>query len=141
MSKNEALETYSSWPPAIGEAVSFWSEGLLKDGTLQEVRWGLVWRDFVLEDGRVIPEHRVVGAPETPNWRDPLSVAADERKACEERLELMAKSGADPTDREQAFWAELTQYVAYTYLRFGGDVPPEISDLWTMLKKQSHRET
>ena len=30
----------------------------------------------------------------------------------------MAESGLDPRDQEQAFWAEVNQYLAYTYLRF-----------------------
>ena len=31
---------------------------------------------------------------------------------------MMAEAGLDPRDREQSFWAELNQYLAYTYLRF-----------------------
>jgi hypothetical protein len=30
----------------------------------------------------------------------------------------MAEAGLDPRDKEQSFWAELNQYLAYTYLRF-----------------------
>jgi hypothetical protein len=30
----------------------------------------------------------------------------------------MAVAGLDPREREQPFWAELNQYLAYTYLRF-----------------------
>jgi hypothetical protein len=78
----------------------------------------LVWRDFILEDGRVIPEHRVVGCPESPKWRSADEVSQDEREAWEERLVSMAESGVDPRDREQSFWAELNQYLAYIYLRF-----------------------
>jgi hypothetical protein len=29
----------------------------------------------------------------------------------------MAESGVDPRNREQAFWAELNQYLAYIYLK------------------------
>jgi hypothetical protein len=36
----------------------------------------------------------------------------------EERLASMAEAGLDPRAREQSFWAELNQYLAYTYLRF-----------------------
>jgi len=79
---------------------------------------GLVWRDFLLEDGRVVPEHKVVGAPEPPVWRDPSTVSFEERKACERRLIAMAEAGIDPQDRERAFWADLTQYLAFTYRRF-----------------------
>jgi hypothetical protein len=30
----------------------------------------------------------------------------------------MAEAGLDPREREQSFWAELNQYLAYTYLRY-----------------------
>ncbi len=30
----------------------------------------------------------------------------------------MAAAGLDPRERDQPFWAELNQYLAYTYLRF-----------------------
>ncbi|HMK21420.1 MAG TPA: hypothetical protein VK466_03750, partial [Terriglobales bacterium] len=87
-------------------------------GVGREVRWGLVWRDFILEDGRVIPEHRVVGCPESSMWRSADDVSQNEREAWEERLVALAESGVDPRDREQTFWPELNQYLAYVYLRF-----------------------
>lgn len=85
---------------------------------VREVRWGLVWRDIILEDGRVIPEHRVLGCPESAAWRSAEEVSQDEREAWEERLVSLAESGVDPHDREQTFWAELNQYLAYIYLKF-----------------------
>jgi hypothetical protein len=53
-------------------------------------------------------------------------VSQDEREASEARLVSMAEAGLDPWDREQSFWAELNQYLAYTYLRFKqtGHEPP-----------------
>jgi hypothetical protein len=78
----------------------------------------MVWRDFILDDGRVIPEHKVVGHPQPPVWRKPEEVAQDERETWERRLISMAEQGLDPRDVEQSFWAELNQYLAYTYLRF-----------------------
>lgn len=98
--------------------MSFQSSAGWKTGILREVRWGLVWRDFILDDGRVIPEHKVSGCPQPPVWRNTDEVTPDEREACEERLVFMSESGLDPRDREQAFWAELNQYLAYTYLRY-----------------------
>jgi len=106
------------WPPVEGELISFKSEGSWKTGTLREVRWGLVWRDFILEDGRVIPEVKVSGCPQPLVWRETSEVSPVEREACEERLASMAMTGLDPREREQPFWAELNQYLAYTYLRF-----------------------
>lgn len=114
----QRVSTGENWPPAEGQLVTFKSSDDLRSGVLKEIRWGLVWRDFILEDGRVIPEHRVVGCPESQAWRSADEVSQDEREAWEERLVSMAESGVDPRDREQSFWAELNQYLAYIYLRF-----------------------
>jgi len=97
--------------------ITFESSSGSETTVLKEVRWGLVWRDFILEDGRVIPEHRILGCPQ-PLWRKITEVTDSEREECEERLLSMARSGMDPHQREQSFWAELNQYLAYTYLRF-----------------------
>ena len=120
----ERAQTEANWPPEEGEIISFRSSGGLETGALHHIRWGLVWRDFILEDGRVIPERKIVGCPEHAAWRKPSEVTQDERERCEERLVSMAGVGQDPRNREQPFWAELNQYLAYTYLRFQpADVP------------------
>ena len=113
-----SVRTEKNWPPEEGEIVEFTSSDGPNCGVVKEVRWGLVWRDFILEDGRVIPEHRVSGCPESPTWRSADEVSQDEREAWEERLVSMAESGVDPRNREQIFWAELNQYLAYIYLKF-----------------------
>lgn len=77
-----------------------------------------MWRDFVLEDGRVIPEHKILGHPDPPVWRKPEEISQEERETWERRLVTMAEAGLDPRDEEQSFRAELNQYLAYTYLRF-----------------------
>lgn len=114
------LDIEASWPPKEGQIITFTSLGTAKTGILKEVRWGLVWRDFILEDGRVIPEHKALGCPEPPVWRKTDEVSEEEREEWERRLVSMANAGLDPREREQAFWAELNQYLAYTYLRFKG---------------------
>lgn len=114
----DQLGTSAGWPPVVGELVRFNTNSGVQTGLLLEVRWGLVWRDFVLADGRVLPEHRILGAPNAPVWRDPHDVSKEEQQACEEQLVGMAEGGLDPNDRESAFWAALNQYLAYTYLRF-----------------------
>lgn len=120
------LEVEASWPPREGDIIRFHSLGALKTGILKQVRWGLVWRDFILQDGRVVPEHKVLGCPEPAVWRKPDEVSQEEREEWERRLVSMAEAGLDPRDREQALWAELNQYLAYTYLRFkGAHEPPE----------------
>ncbi len=114
----QKVSTSENWPPKEGDLITFNSSAGLKSGVLKEVRWGLVWRDFILEDGRVIPEHKVLGCPESPTWRSPEEISQDEREIWEERLVSMAEGGVDPRNREQTFWAELNQYLAYIYLRF-----------------------
>src|SRR5579864_5197574 len=119
-------EAGTSWPPEEGEVITFKSLSGLTKGIVKQVRWGLVWRDFILDDGRVIPEHKVVDHPEPPVWRKAEDVTQDEREVWEGRLVSMAEAGLDPRDQEQPFWAELNQYLAYTYLRFrrAGVRPP-----------------
>lgn len=117
-SATDHLNKAADWPPAAGEVVSFTTNSGVQSGVLEEVRWGLVWRDFVLEDGRVIAEQKVMGAPESPVWREPTEVSQEEQQAWEEQLTVMSQSGLDPHDRESPFWAALTQYLAFTYLRF-----------------------
>ena len=113
----------ASWPPEVGQIITFKSAEALKSGVLKEVRWGLVWRDFILDDGRVVPEHKVLGCPEPPVWRNAEEISQDEREMWEDRLVAMAEGGIDPRDREQSFWAELTQYLAYIYIRFQRSSP------------------
>jgi hypothetical protein len=122
------LRTEANWPPEEGQMISFQSSigqssaGQSSTGfetmILKEVRWGLVWRDFILTDGRVIPEHRISGCPHPQAWRKIDEVTDREREECEERLFSMAGTGMDPRKRDLRFWAELNQYLAYTYLRF-----------------------
>lgn len=122
----------ANWPPEEGEVISFTSAAGSETAPLREVHWGLVWRDYVLEDGRVIPEHRVVGCPQPHVWRKIDDVTDDERDDCEERLLSMAGAGLDPRERDQSFWAELNQYLAYTYLRYkhtGNKVPDKVPDV------------
>jgi hypothetical protein len=116
--KSDPPPGQSSWPPLPGQKLFFKINHALKEGVLREIRGGLVWRDFFLEDGRLIPEHKIVGCPESVTWRDPDTVSADERRSWERRLVTMAEAGIDPHDREHELWADLTQYLAYTYLRF-----------------------
>jgi hypothetical protein len=120
-------EAGTNWPPEEGEIITFRSLSGLTKGIVKEVRWGLVWRDFILDDGRVIPEHKVLDHPEPPVWRKAEEVTQDERQTWEKRLVSMAEAGLDPRDREQSFWAELNQYLAYTYLKFkqAGLKPPD----------------
>lgn len=115
------------WPSAEPLVITFTSRGGSATGVVKEVRWGLVWRDFILEDGRVIPEHKILGEHESPVWRKPQEISQNEREDWERRLVTMADAGLDPRDEEQPFRAELNQYLAYTYLRLkeGQHKPPD----------------
>ena len=115
------------WPSEEPQIITFTSHGGSATGVVKEVRWGLVWRDFILEDGRVIPEHKILGDHESPPWRKPQEISQNEREDWEQRLVTMADAGLDPRDEEQPFRAELNQYLAYTYLRLkeGQHKPPD----------------
>src|SRR5260370_30689304 len=103
------LRSEANWPPEEGEIISFRSSSGPETAILKEVRWGLVWRDFILEDGRVIPEHRVAGCPQPQVWRKINEVTDVEREECEERLLSMAGAGLDPRKRDHAFWGVLNE--------------------------------
>ena len=75
------LRSEANWPPEEGEVISFKSSTGPELGILNEVHWGLVWRDFVLEDGRVIPEHRISGCPQPKVWRKMNEVTDRERES------------------------------------------------------------
>jgi hypothetical protein len=121
-------DTSANWPPEEGQIITFRSINGLSKGVVKGVKWGLVWRDFILDDGRVIPEHKICDHPEPPVWRKAEEVTQDEREAWERRLVSMAEAGLDPRDQERSFWAELNQYLAYTYLRFKQAARPILSE-------------
>src|SRR5260370_8463626 len=79
------LRSEANWPPAEGEIISFRSSSGSDTSVLKEVRWGLVWRDFILEDGRVIPEHRISGCPQPQVWRKISQVTDNEPEEPEDR--------------------------------------------------------
>ncbi len=124
-SATDHLNKAADWPPVAGDLVSFNTNSGVQTGVVKDVRWGLVWRDVVLEDGRVVAEQKILGAPQAPAWREPTEVSQQEQQACEEQLVMMSQSGLDPHDRESPFWAALTQYLAFTYLRFQRSRGPE----------------
>src|SRR6266481_9983482 len=98
----EATNVGENWPSVEGRLISFKSGDDWETGVLREVRWGLVWRDFVLDDGRVIPEVRILGCPHPQTLREVSEVTQAEREAWEERLATMVAAGQDPREREQS---------------------------------------
>lgn len=113
----------ANWPSSESQVITFASKSGPQTGVVKEIRWGLVWRDFILEDGRVVPEHKIVGHPDPPAWRKPEDISQSEREEWERRLVSMADAGLDPRKDEQPFRAELNQYLAYTYLRYKPSKP------------------
>ena len=118
--REKQSDVHPEWPSEEAQIITFTSRSGSSTGVVKEVRWGLVWRDFILEDGRVIPEHRILGEHESPVWRKPQDISQAEREIWERRLVSMADAGSDPRDEAQSFRAELNQSLAYTYLRFKG---------------------
>jgi hypothetical protein len=76
----------------------------------------LVWLDYLLEDGRIIAERRLVMCPEPTPWRDPATVTEEERKRSVESVRTKVEAGVDlPRDPES--WANLLQYGMYVLLQ------------------------
>src|SRR5690242_2819994 len=93
-------EARPQWPSEEVQVITFSSRKGVSSGVVKEVRWGLVWRDFILEDGRVIPEHKIQGNRDRPAWRKPEEIGQEEREMWERRLVSMAEAGLDPRDDE-----------------------------------------
>lgn len=73
----------------------------------------MVWVDYILEDGRIIPEHKLVMCPESQAWRDPDTVSEAERKFWADRIRSRLKTGRNLME-DEAGWAEFCHYVMYT---------------------------
>src|SRR5438128_2707228 len=66
------------WPPQKGSSICFKTPHGRKSGVLASVRQGLLWTDYLLEDGRIVPEHDLLECPEPSRWRDPREVSEAE---------------------------------------------------------------
>jgi hypothetical protein len=84
------------WPPRQGDTVySQADEEGVKSGILQGVRQGLMWVDYIMEDGRIVPEHDLVMCPNPGAWRDPFTVTEEERRRWMESIATRARAGVD----------------------------------------------
>jgi hypothetical protein len=105
------------WPPRQGDTVYFQTdEEGVKSGILKGVRQGLVWVDYIMEDGRIVPEHDVVMCPNPGAWRDPDTVTEEERRRWVESMASRVKSGPD-LRKNQAVWSDFVHYGAHILLR------------------------
>lgn len=104
------------WPPRRGDAVYFVTGEGVQRGIFRERRQGLVWLDYIMADGRIIPEHWLLMCPMLTPWRDPATVTEEERKRSVERARTRGEAGADPR-RDPELWAHLLQYGMYILLQ------------------------
>ncbi len=106
----------SRWPPRKGDLVYFKTEEGVQSGRFREARQGLVWMDFVLMDGRVIPEDDVITCPKPTPWRDPDTVSKDEQKEWAGQVRSKLEAGIDPT-RDQRLMADFVHYGMFVLLQ------------------------
>lgn len=105
-----------AWPPRKGDKIYFQAGPGIQAGVLRETRQGLVWLDYILEDGSVAPERDLVMCPVPTPWRDPSTVSEAERKACIARVKVVLDAGLNLMKVPDA-WADFLQYCMYTLLQ------------------------
>jgi hypothetical protein len=103
------------WPPEPGDIVFFRVEDCVLRGTLREVRHGLLWTDFLLDDGTIVDYNRMVMCPELVPWREPDSVNTEELEAVKQRLREAGSAGID-IQKDPRLWSDFVQFVAFTWL-------------------------
>src|SRR5260370_37792996 len=81
------------WPPPMGSTVYYKTPLGIQGGVLLQVRQGLVWPDYIFEDGRIVPESELVMCPAPTPWRDQTTVSEAEREAWAERIRVKLDSG------------------------------------------------
>jgi hypothetical protein len=110
-------ETHNlKWPPRKGDIVYFQTGFGIEGGVLREIRQGLVWVDYILDDGQVVPEHHLVMRPAAATWRDPDTVTETERLACVARIKATHEAGLNLKEDPDA-WADFLQFFMYTLLQ------------------------
>ena len=104
------------WPPEPGDTVFFRVEDRVLRGTLREVRHGLLWTDFLLDDGSIVDYNRMVMRPMDIPLRDPDDVAREEFEAVRERLKEAGAAGIN-IQKDPRLWSDFVQYLAFTWLQ------------------------
>jgi hypothetical protein len=106
------------WPPRIGQKLAFRSTLGIETGILRQIKWGLVWREYVLRDGKIVAEGDLILRPEDTPWRDPRSVDQAEVTSCVERVKAFHTRypDADPTQVPHV-WADICQLMAHFTLK------------------------
>jgi hypothetical protein len=106
------------WPPKIGHKLAFrWSFGI-ETGILSQIRWGLVWRDYVLRDGKIVAEDDLIMRPEDTLWRDPGSVDQAEVTSCVERVKEFHDLHPDAdVSRVTHIWSDICELMTHFALK------------------------
>ncbi len=104
------------WPPRKGEKIAFETDFGVRMGILRRIRQGLVWVDYILADGRVIPESKLVMCPKRSPWRDPNTVSETDRKEWAERIHQKLDAGLN-LQEDPAAWEEFCHYVMFALLQ------------------------
>lgn len=103
------------WPPRRGDTIYFGTETGVQSGVFSHARAGLVWVDFILENGCIIPEHYCIMCPEPSPWRDPATVTEQEKQEWIQRMDAHFKAGIGPHNH-YIFMAELVHFGMHVLL-------------------------
>jgi hypothetical protein len=104
------------WPPELGDIVFFRVKDCVLRGTLCEVRHGLLWTDFLLDDGTIVDYNRMVMRPAHTPWRDLDSISTEEVEAVKSRLKAAGAAGIN-IQKDPRLWSDFVQYLAFMWLQ------------------------
>jgi hypothetical protein len=87
-------------------------------GVVRQIQWGLVWREYILRDGKIVAEDDLIMRPEDTLWRDPRSVDQAEVTSCVERIKAFhaLHPDTDPTQVSHV-WSDICQLMAHFALK------------------------
>jgi hypothetical protein len=106
------------WPPKIGQKLTFKSPLGVETGVVSQIRWGLVWRAYILRDGKIVAEDDLIMRPEDTLWRDPRSVDQAEVADCVERIKAFHALHPDTAPTQVPYvWSDICQLMAHFALK------------------------
>jgi hypothetical protein len=103
------------WPPEPGDTVFFWTGDRLLRGILREVRHGVLWTDFLLEDRTIVDYNRMVMRPAIALWRNPYDISVEEKEAVKSRLKAAGSAGIN-IQNDPRLWSDFVQFLALMWL-------------------------
>jgi hypothetical protein len=104
------------WPPEPGDTIFFQVNDRVMRGTLREIRQGLLWTDFLLEDETVVICYDLVMCPIQFPIRDPDSVSTEEVEAVKQRVKEAGTAGIN-IQKDARLWSDFVQYFTFTWLQ------------------------